>query len=461
MISYFYEFINDLPSKLQAEYKEIIGEMSKIGKQRLEEWEQEDVDKFLHGLNSISRSSITKQYKRFDKLKKWYEEKNNLSLNYLKNSYIYEEYINYDKLISQTIREDEIEYIVKNMVVIHQGREVNQRDKLLVQLAWEDLSSSEIENIRIQDIDPEEERVTLNLNKRIKDITDKSVIKTIKEVINVEDYYSSGRVTCKKYKKSEYLIKPAGSRTDTDSDRLSNLSVIFTNIRETRIKNLPLNENLNKSKRQLDLNEISLEGIRRSKIIWLLRDRRNTLNDIKNLLGKSQQNDIAWLSKAAKKIYGKSLLEDYDEFFLQEGIYSPNTKSKISEWRAYEKPNRTNKSNNSGWPRDRELAKGALELAGYHCEMDKNHKTFISKQTGKNFVEAHHIIPIQYQEFFNVSLDVTGNICSLCPTCHKILHYGRTKDKLPILKVLLEKKSNKLKKHKLNINIEKLQRLYL
>ena len=44
-------------------------------------------------------------------------------------------------------------------------------------------------------------------------------------------------------------------------------------------------------------------------------------------------------------------------------------------------------------------------------------------------MEAHHLIPLRMQHDFENSLDVVGNIVSICPNCHRLIHYGRDKDK--------------------------------
>ncbi|MFE4354224.1 hypothetical protein [Peribacillus butanolivorans] len=45
------------------------------------------------------------------------------------------------------------------------------------------------------------------------------------------------------------------------------------------------------------------------------------------------------------------------------------------------------------WKSNPSVAKEALELVNYRCEIDPFHETFISEVTGDNFVEAHHLIP--------------------------------------------------------------------
>ncbi|MGV2527447.1 UNVERIFIED_CONTAM: restriction endonuclease, partial [Bacillus thuringiensis] len=47
---------------------------------------------------------------------------------------------------------------------------------------------------------------------------------------------------------------------------------------------------------------------------------------------------------------------------------------------------------------------------------------------------------------FENSLDVVGNIVSICPNCHRLIHYGRDKDKKKVLELLFEQRKDSLKK---------------
>lgn len=67
--------------------------------------------------------------------------------------------------------------------------------------------------------------------------------------------------------------------------------------------------------------------------------------------------------------------------------------------------------------------KRAIVYAGYQCNIDGNHESFIAKN-GKTYMEAHHLIPMSAQDDFENSLDVDANIISLCPVCHRKLHHG-------------------------------------
>ena len=100
----------------------------------------------------------------------------------------------------------------------------------------------------------------------------------------------------------------------------------------------------------------------------------------------------------------------------------------------------------------------ALIRANYTCEVDEKHPSFIRKSNLKNYTEAHHLIPLEYQNEFNHSLDIPDNIVSLCSNCHNQLHYGIYKE--DILRKLYEERKDKLKKNKIEISFEQLCKFY-
>lgn len=69
-----------------------------------------------------------------------------------------------------------------------------------------------------------------------------------------------------------------------------------------------------------------------------------------------------------------------------------------------------------------------IEASGHQCEYDNSHITFIQEKNKQQYVEAHHIIPLKYQDKFENSLDVYANVISLCPNCHRRIHYGLNSD---------------------------------
>lgn len=112
------------------------------------------------------------------------------------------------------------------------------------------------------------------------------------------------------------------------------------------------------------------------------------------------------------------------------------------------------------WPRDPSISKTAIYLSSYKCEYNDEHETFISGTTNQQFMEAHHLIPMNNQDSFENSLDVLGNIVSLCPNCHRMIHFGDIKSKNIIIEKLYMQKQDELEKYGLKIGIENLKNLY-
>ncbi len=105
------------------------------------------------------------------------------------------------------------------------------------------------------------------------------------------------------------------------------------------------------------------------------------------------------------------------------------------------------------------LGKDAIRRNRYLCAADPNHPTFI-KKNGERYMEAHHLIPLEWQSEFDNKLDTSANLVSLCPLCHKLIHYGRPEDKNPILAKLFEERYEPLQKSGLEISQEALLRFY-
>lgn len=80
----------------------------------------------------------------------------------------------------------------------------------------------------------------------------------------------------------------------------------------------------------------------------------------------------------------------------------------------------------SRWPRNPKVSALALESANYECEVDENHQTFLLPNKNNQYMEGHHLIPIEFQNDYDVSIDIPENIISLCPNCHRAFHYGQS-----------------------------------
>jgi 5-methylcytosine-specific restriction enzyme A len=126
-------------------------------------------------------------------------------------------------------------------------------------------------------------------------------------------------------------------------------------------------------------------------------------------------------------------------------------------------PRIANDSNNSrtSYIRDAKIAVDAVIFADFKCEVDNYHRSFTSRKYGRNYVEAHHLVPMKYQERFSgASLDVPANIVALCPNCHRLIHHGIETEYTRILRTLLESRQQRLARCGIEVDIESLIRMY-
>lgn len=112
------------------------------------------------------------------------------------------------------------------------------------------------------------------------------------------------------------------------------------------------------------------------------------------------------------------------------------------------------------WPRNTKVASGAIDDANYLCEIDDTHTYFTSQITGENYVEAHHLIPMEYQDKFDCSLDVPANIVALCSVCHDKLHHAVFNEKRVDLEKLYKKRIQRLNMRGIYITLKDLYDFY-
>lgn len=112
----------------------------------------------------------------------------------------------------------------------------------------------------------------------------------------------------------------------------------------------------------------------------------------------------------------------------------------------------------AAYKRSREVVANALAAARFQCELNCTSELFIRRASAITYTEAHHLIPLCFQDEFAYSLDVEANVVSLCPNCHCKLHYGA--EIAPDLKTLCIARQRRLKKCGIEISYEKLLLLY-
>jgi hypothetical protein len=105
------------------------------------------------------------------------------------------------------------------------------------------------------------------------------------------------------------------------------------------------------------------------------------------------------------------------------------------------------------------IKKTAIKNTNYKCEHDMFHSTFLDRK-GNLYMEGHHLIPMNAQSNTSINLDRVENIVSLCPTCHRAVHYGNKTVKREILWTLYQNNIQSLANVGLNIPFDKLLSYY-
>lgn len=106
-----------------------------------------------------------------------------------------------------------------------------------------------------------------------------------------------------------------------------------------------------------------------------------------------------------------------------------------------------------------------LQEHNYLCNChDLKHFYFESSDTFNNYVEGHHMIPMNRQSEYwddkEINLDVESNIVPLCPTCHAQIHLGSRRAKLDILTEIYVRDEIRIKRVDDEIDLIKLASYY-
>ncbi|MBN3556050.1 DUF3578 domain-containing protein [Fictibacillus nanhaiensis] len=183
------------------------------------------------------------------------------------------------------------------------------------------------------------------------------------------------------------------------------------------------------------------------------------ISDLHSLLQIYKQLKIQMGNRTTDEIIdyllNKEVLEDTQ--FQTDILLSPPSSTPR---RPISIPSMQTSNGSNKWKRNAAIAKEAIVNAKYVCEINPTHQTFVSNISGENFVEGHHLIPINLQKHFKWSLDVPGNIVSLCPNCHRQIHHARKADINDLLERLYYLKSEILNDYGLNISLFELKNMY-
>ena len=176
------------------------------------------------------------------------------------------------------------------------------------------------------------------------------------------------------------------------------------------------------------------------------------INDLQKLIGTYRE---------LKAIVGVDIL-DIDLVLDEEAFQLRSQTGKVRALKPGKvtKKKKTIGSSSSTWRRDPDIAFTAKSNANFICEENTTHKTFLSPINFEQFVEAHHLIPMEFQSDFEPSIDVPENIISLCPNCHRAFHNSTNQLKLKLIKKFYSLRQRLLKERGIIISQEKLVEYY-
>ena len=151
--------------------------------------------------------------------------------------------------------------------------------------------------------------------------------------------------------------------------------------------------------------------------------------------------DFVTLDKRVHQMYSAGL-NNYYKFACGEGFADVYNQISLLDTEV-PIPKRKNTLQTT-WRRSSIIKVQTIESAGYLCEIGSDHRTFIAKRTGYQYMEGHHILPMKMQDKFSSSLDIYANIICLCPICHRMLHYGVESEKSKVIDKIYYDRSERL-----------------
>lgn len=155
-----------------------------------------------------------------------------------------------------------------------------------------------------------------------------------------------------------------------------------------------------------------------------------------------------------------------DDVLFQQALQKPlNGSISKMQRNASNQPEFSEEGNGKQVKKKVSVSKAALLLANHLCEASPSHNTFMNS-SGVPYMEGHHLIPctpsnaVRYWKKYGVNIDCVENIICLCPTCHRLLHYGNKEDKDALLAKLFSDRKERLKAIGLHLTLNELKSLY-
>ena len=154
----------------------------------------------------------------------------------------------------------------------------------------------------------------------------------------------------------------------------------------------------------------------------------------------------------------------FNEAILERNIDTELNETTVEENDGEEAPSEekvddtTSASNQSLRRTSQILKRMARERAQNRCELEAQNscRYFTSKESNCNYLEIHHLIPFEFTNEFENSLEIIDNYVALCPHCHRLLHFGTDRERKAALTYLYNLRIAKLREHGLDLSLKQL-----
>ena len=159
------------------------------------------------------------------------------------------------------------------------------------------------------------------------------------------------------------------------------------------------------------------------------------------------------------QIVFKEVFGDIEEDIVNDYEYTPREIKHVKE----EKIDDTTAKNEEQIKRMSSVLKRiAKEKANYKCELhDLNDcRYFTSKESNQNYLEIHHLVPREFSNEFEHSIEIIDNYTALCPHCHRLLHFATDRERIYALNYLFNKRHNALEQKNVVVSVKELKAFY-
>ncbi|MCB2354474.1 hypothetical protein [Clostridium estertheticum] len=275
-------------------------------KKELLSWDDKEIAIYLKKADSISPKTLVKHMSVLRKFANFICKKEKVATReYLMEDGVYMQLLDRKHLDAVTINYDQYMNIKNQLDMIEDGEKVNLRDKVIFELAWVGLTNEEIkfiksENIKFETLEDDWEIIILNLENKTIRIEDTEVVQDIK--LCLKEQYSvrtakDGRIKKTFYKDSEYLIKPINVGRFSTKTYMTNPHMALQRVLQNGNFVCP----------GIDVENLTLSDIRRSKLIYLLAPENEDFFNIETIAGLynlKSPKALYWFKELAIAKYG-------------------------------------------------------------------------------------------------------------------------------------------------------------